>query len=112
MKAMRVAVFGERSKTHVAGLMGAHQSDISRWESGERVLTVGQAVRFAKACGRDATELFSGVAPALSEQQLLPLTGVDEPAAELVRNLVQLLKRRTRGRAVRRRSTRARRLVG
>jgi transcriptional regulator with XRE-family HTH domain len=99
MRDMRVGVFGEKSKTHLAGLIGVQQSDISRWESGERVCTVAQAVRFAKACGRDATQLFSGIVPALAEQELLPLHGVDAPAAELLRDLVEMLKTRTRQKA-------------
>lgn len=98
MRAMRIAVFGEKSETHVAGLMGVSQSEISRWEQGERVFTVAQAVRFARACGRDATRLFSGVAPALAEQELLPLSGIEPPAADLVRDLVDMLRTRTRKR--------------
>ena len=98
MMSMRVGVFGKRSKSHVARLLGVSQSDITRWESGERVFTIAQAVRFARACGRDATTLFSGVAPALARQELLPLRGIEPRAAELVRDLVDVLRSRTRER--------------
>lgn len=92
MRAVRVAVYGERSQGHVARLMNVSQSDLSRWECGKRVPSVIDLVHFARACGTSPEKVLSGLGPPPIEQ--LPLGDLDAKAAKTVRGLVVLLRER------------------
>ena len=92
MRNARVNVFGDRSLGLVAQRLSVDRSVISRWERDERTLSVTDFVRFAHAIGVAPEKLLAGIAPSLPEQQVLPLSGLDAPAATVVRRLVDLLR--------------------
>lgn len=96
MRKTRLAVFGiDAPQTAFARLMRRVQSDISRWERGERVPSVVEFVRYAQACGVAPEKILAGIAPARAEQlHLLSLEGIDQPAANVVRRLVDILRER------------------
>jgi transcriptional regulator with XRE-family HTH domain len=102
MRAARIAVFGNGSQGHLAHLMQVSQSDVSRWETGKRVPSVVDFVRFARACGVTPEKILAGVAPASMEQ--LSLGDLDARAAETVRGLVVLLRQRSPAKRARRAS--------
>ena len=97
MRKARQAVFGARSPqtSFIDRLRFGSQSDVSRWERGSRPPTIVQFVRFAQACGVAPEKILAGVAPAKAEQlPLLSLEGIDQPAVNVVRRLVVLLRDR------------------
>lgn len=96
MRRTRLAVFGSKmSQGGFARLIpSASQSDISRWESGERTPSIVQFVRYAQACGVAPEEMLSGVVRARVHQLQLSLEGVAAPAATVVRRLVDMLRER------------------
>jgi hypothetical protein len=99
MRVTRQGVFGrDSSQTDFARLMPpTAQWDISRWECGERIPSVVEFVRFAKACGVAPEKILAGVAPPRAEQMhLISLEGISPPTAKVVRRLVDILRERSR----------------
>jgi transcriptional regulator with XRE-family HTH domain len=92
MRSARLRVFGEGSQGHVARLMSVSGSDISRWETAVRTPSAVDFVRFSRAVGVAPEKLLAGIAPARSEQ--MTITGLDAPAAKVVKRLVYLLRER------------------
>lgn len=98
MRKTRRQVFGQKaSQAAFARLMPSTvQSDISRWERGERAPSLVEFIRFAKACGVAPEKIIAEIAPPRAEQlQLISLDGVNPPAAKVVRRLVDILRERS-----------------
>lgn len=96
MRTARLQVFGSKmSQSAFARLIpSASQSDISRWESGERTPTIVQFVHYAQACGVAPEQILTGVVRARVHQLQLSLEGIAAPAATVVRRLVDILRER------------------
>jgi transcriptional regulator with XRE-family HTH domain len=101
MRKTRRAVFGaDLPQAEFARLMRfARQPDISRWETGGRIPSVADLVRYARVCGVQPEEILAGIAPTRSEQiRLLSLDGIAPPTAKVVQRLVDMLREPKRGR--------------
>ncbi|SRR5258708_4316589 len=92
IRSARVATWGPKQSACAAALR-IHQSQLSRWESGETMPRITELLRIAAACGTTLDELTRGHVQTAGTQLLL---GLDADAQAAVVDLVDIIRKKTR----------------